>query len=80
MPPQVTEGVRTLGVVACQQLLDPPYPKCSRGRHVRDPVALGQQPDGLEMARRLGLRGSAQAPLQFFNAQVPYHMRHCRLL
>src|SRR3954468_14871852 len=51
-PSQVAERVRAPGVVAGQQLLDPPHPERGRRGHLGRRVTLRQQPDRLDVPGR----------------------------
>ena len=75
-PPQVTQRIRTLGMVARQQLLDPPHAKGGHGGHLRDLMTLRQEPNRLKMPRRPGIRCRAHPLFQSPKAQVRHHMRH----
>src|SRR5690242_2401469 len=75
-PSQVAERVRTPGVVAGQQLLDPPHPERGRRGHLGRRVPLRQQPDRLDMPGRAGVRRGAEPLPQLRHARVSRHLRH----
>ena len=56
---QVAQSLRTLGVVAGQQTLDPAPGIRHRGRDLGDVVALGQKPDRLKVPHRSHVRARA---------------------
>src|SRR4051812_18931211 len=73
---QITQSLRTLGVVARQQPFDPALRIRHRGRDLGDMVPLGQKPDGLKVPRRRHVRAGPVLLLQSRNAQMIRHMRH----
>src|SRR3954470_13158202 len=75
-PSQVAERVRAPGVVAGQQLLDPPHPERGRRGHLGRRVTLRQQPDRLDVPGRAGVRRDAEPLPQLRHAQVSRHLRH----
>ena len=73
---QITQSLRTLGVVAGQQTFHPALGKGHRGRDLGDGVSLGQKPDCLNVPRRGHVRAGPVLLLQSRNAQMIGHMRH----
>src|SRR4051794_22417970 len=73
---QITQSLRTLGVVAGQQPFHPALRIRHRGRDLGAVVAFGQKPDGLKVPRRRHVRAGPVLLLQSRNAQMIGHMRH----
>ncbi len=74
--PQIAQSLRTLGVIAGQQTLDPAPGIRHRGRDLGNLVPLGQKPDGLKVPCRGHIRAGPVLLLQSRNAQMIRHMRH----
>src|SRR4051795_2127844 len=62
--PQIAQSLRTLGVIAGQQTLDPSSRKRHGGRNLGTRVPLGQKPDRLKVPRRGHIRAGPILLLQ----------------
>src|SRR4051794_18433398 len=74
--PQIAQSLRTLGVIAGEQTLDPSSRIRHRGRDLGNLVPFGQKPDRLKVSRRDHVRAGPVLLLQSRNAQMIGHMRH----
>ena len=67
---QIAQSLRTVGVVARQQTLDPSSRIRHCGRDLGDVVPFGQKPDGLKVPRRSHVRAGPILLLQSRNTQM----------
>jgi hypothetical protein len=73
---KVAERLRSQGVVAGLQFLDPARHKAGQFRHLGNRMTLRQKPNGLVMPRRARIRARTIPLFQLLDAQMIRHMRH----
>jgi len=75
-PAQVAQRLRTVRVVAGEQLLNPARHEARHRRDIRDRVPPRQQPDYLEVPHRRWIARRPEPRLQVLHAQMTSNSRH----